>query len=116
MTGPMDKLQARRTALLWLVLVVAGTGLFAGTVDHPFVYDDLHSIKYNPHLRSLRSVPEYFGNPHTFSSQRGGYMFRPVLLTTYALNYRAGRYADQSADQLVAAGQLDRGVARGGTR
>jgi Tfp pilus assembly protein PilF len=64
-----------------LALVVFGPGL-AG----PFVYDDLHSIVYNPHLRTLARLPQFFFDPATFSGQANGFMFRPLVVTSYALN------------------------------
>lgn len=80
----------RVTWAIWAALLVVGISLYAGTANHPFVYDDLHSVKYNPHIRDLGELPEYFTDLHTFSSQRTGFMFRPVLLASYALNYRFG--------------------------
>ena len=78
------------SALTWAAFLVVGVVLYADTGSHPFVYDDLHSIKYNPHIRDLSQVPRYFTDLNTFSSQRTGYMFRPALLITYALNYSVG--------------------------
>ena len=78
---------------MWLLLAAVGVLLYASTLNHPFHYDDLHSIKYNPHIRSLTHLPDFFSDPHTFSSQRAGYMFRPVLLISYALNYAIGGQA-----------------------
>jgi tetratricopeptide (TPR) repeat protein len=69
---------------------VLGVVLYAGTLAHPFHYDDRHSIQYNPHLRSLAKIPEYFTDLHTFSSDSRGTMFRPLVLISYALNYALG--------------------------
>ena len=59
---------------------VVGLGLFAPALDYPFHYDDRHSIEYNKHLRSLGNIPAFFTDPGTFSSERVGTMFRPLLL------------------------------------
>jgi len=96
--GQMVSLQGRVVAKVsgvrfWLLLLAAGVLLYAGALSHPFHYDDLHSIKYNPHIRSLANLPDFFTNPHTFSSQSAGFMFRPVLLISYALNYAIGGQA-----------------------
>lgn len=67
--------------LFWLALV------YGHTLNHPFHYDDKHSIKYNPHIRSLSNASSFFTDLGSFSSDSRGRMFRPVLLLSYALNY-----------------------------
>ncbi|MFH1571938.1 MAG: tetratricopeptide repeat protein [Gemmatimonadota bacterium] len=79
-----------RPAAVWAGLALVGWLTFANAVHNPFAYDDLHSIKYNPHIRSLAQVPRYFVDPHTFSSLRDGYMYRPLLLVSYAANHWMG--------------------------
>ena len=64
--------------------------MYGNALQNPFHYDDHHSIKYNPHIRSLDNIPRLFSDPQTFSSRQAGYMFRPALLTSYALNYAVG--------------------------
>ena len=70
-------------ALGALVLVVHGT---AG-LDGGFHYDDKHSVVDNPHIRSLSQIPRFFADPSTFSVDPERGMYRPVLLTTYALDH-----------------------------
>lgn len=72
------------------VLLATGLAVFANAIGNPFHYDDLHSILYNPHLRSLRQIPAYFLDPGTFSGQQMGFMFRPLLLMSYAINWALG--------------------------
>jgi len=57
-----------------------------------FHYDDLHSIVENYHVRSLAEIPGYFADPATFSSEPSMAMYRPVVLTTYALAYALAGY------------------------
>ncbi len=68
-------------------MALVGGGLYWGALNNPFHYDDLHSIRHNPHIRSLANIPTFFVDLHTFSSERAGTMFRPLLLCSYALNY-----------------------------
>ncbi len=68
-------------------MALVGGGLYWGALNNPFHFDDLHSIRHNPHIRSLANVPSFFVDLHTFSSERAGTMFRPLLLCSYALNY-----------------------------
>ena len=70
-----------------LIFSLIGVGLFANALNNPFHFDDRHSIEYNRHLRSLANIPQFFTDPGTFSSERRGTMFRPLLLSSYAFNY-----------------------------
>ena len=71
----------------FLLLVLLGLAVFGNALQMPFHYDDLHSILYNPHIRSLADVPRHFVDPSTFSSRVRGYMYRPLLMSTYSLDY-----------------------------
>ncbi len=77
----------RFRAKVVLLFLLLGVGLYANSLSNPFHYDDLHSVRYNPHIRRLDAVPAFFLDPGTFSGRLEGFMFRPVLLVTYALNY-----------------------------
>ena len=68
-------------ALAALVLAVHGSSGGGG-----FHYDDEHSVAGNPHIRSLAQVPRFFVDPTLFSVDAERGMYRPVLLTTYALD------------------------------
>ena len=68
-----------------LLLVVAL--VYGRSVDDPFHFDDRHSIVDNTNLRSLSDVPRYFVDPGAFSVDSTLTMYRPLLLTTFAVNY-----------------------------
>ena len=88
----MDRIVASRG---WALALILGCGLLAfhNVLDHSFHYDDDHSIRENPHLRSLANVPRFFIDPGAFSGMPEARMYRPLLLTTYALNYAIAGYA-----------------------
>ena len=65
-----------------LVFLVYSSGVF-----HPFHYDDLHSIRDNPHLRSVENIPQFFYRTDFFSADPRGRMYRPLVLVSYAFNY-----------------------------
>ncbi|MEW6750768.1 MAG: tetratricopeptide repeat protein [Candidatus Latescibacterota bacterium] len=71
----------------WAIFALLGLGLYGSALDNPFHYDDRHSVQYNHHIRSLGNLPAFFTDPATFSSSASGYMYRPLLLATYAANY-----------------------------
>ena len=71
--------------LFILVALVYRTG-----IEVPFHYDDIHSIKDNPNIRSLSNIPVFFQRADMFTVDERSSMFRPVVLVTYALNYYIG--------------------------
>ena len=58
--------------------------------DRTFHYDDFHSIVHNPHIQTLDSIPLFFVDPARFSLDEKQAMYRPVVLTSYAINYALG--------------------------
>ena len=57
------------------------------SLGNPFHYDDSHSIVNNLHIRDLGNIPAFFHDPTLFSEDPESAMFRPLLLTSFALNY-----------------------------
>jgi len=70
-----------------LVFACIGGLVYFNALGNPFHYDDHHSIKHNPHIRSLGNLGRYFTDLQTFSVEQRGTMFRPLLLASYAVNY-----------------------------
>ena len=66
-------------------IVVAALIAYGCASAGTFVYDDLHSVRDNPHLRTLTNVPAFFVDPGMFSSLSR--MYRPVLLTSFAVDH-----------------------------
>ncbi len=69
----------------WLVVLLAmcayGAALFG-----EFVFDDIHSVSANPAVHSLANFGQFWTDPDAFSAGPGR-MYRPVLLTTFAINW-----------------------------
>ena len=79
----------------WVVSALVLTACvlcYANSLGGSFHYDDFHSIVDNPGIRSLARVPAFFSDPSLFSSDAAKGMYRPILLTTFALNYAVGGY------------------------
>ena len=74
-------------AILALIVVV-----YANSLENSFHYDDSHSIVENPHIRSLANLPSFFLEPETFSGEPAMAMYRPVLVSSFAINYAAAEY------------------------
>ena len=68
-------------AAVFLLALLAYGAAVAGT----YAFDDVHSVADNPALRDVANVPSYWTDPSAFS--RGiGRMYRPALLSSFALN------------------------------
>lgn len=53
------------------------------------IYDDLHSVRDNLALRSLAEIPRFFYDTGAFSAL-DAHMYRPVVLTSLALDHAVG--------------------------
>ena len=74
------------------LLVLLPTLVYLNSFGNPFHYDDTHSITGNPNIRSLANIPAFFYDLTLFSESPENAMFRPLLLTTYAVNYALAGY------------------------
>ncbi|HEY2775245.1 MAG TPA: tetratricopeptide repeat protein [Candidatus Binatia bacterium] len=70
-------------ALLLCGLAVA----YWGSFGVGFYFDDAYGISGNPAIRSVSNIPSFFSDPFTLTTVRENVDLRPVLVTTYALNY-----------------------------
>lgn len=69
---------------------------YANALENPFHYDDFHSIVDNENIRSIRSIPSFFVDPSAFSARPENAMYRPLLLSSFALNYAVSGYGTWS--------------------
>ena len=76
----------------YLALICLPMAVYLNSIQNPFHYDDIHSIVDNPHIRQLGNIPSFFVDPTLFSAQEENAMFRPLLLTTFAVNYAISGY------------------------
>ncbi len=74
------------------LLAIISLLVYANSYRNTFHYDDFHSLTKNIHIRKLSNIPKFFRDPQTFSSKAGVKMVRPVLLTSFALNYAWSGY------------------------
>jgi Flp pilus assembly protein TadD len=65
-----------------------------------FHFDDDHAIANNPYVRSIAFIPRYFTDATTFSVLPLNQSYRPVLQTTFAIDYRLGGGYNPLAFQL----------------
>ena len=91
------------------ILAAVGLVTYHGTFGNGLHYDDEHSIIKNPHIRSLGNIPDFFRDPATFSVNPDWRMYRPLLVTTYALNYWLASPQSERQARKVVAGQVVEG-------
>jgi tetratricopeptide (TPR) repeat protein len=68
-----------------ILIAMAATLAFGVSVGGDFVFDDVHSVRDNPALRSLWNIPAFFVDVDLFSSLDCR-LYRPVLLTSFAID------------------------------
>jgi Flp pilus assembly protein TadD len=76
---------------LWLaVLLAAVAAAYANHFGNGFHFDDANVIVENAWVRDLRNVPRFFVDPTTYSTLPDHHIYRPITLTTLAIDYRLG--------------------------
>ena len=79
----MNNLFATRAG--WVVVLLAMCAYGASLLGE-FVFDDIHSVSANPAVHSLANFGQFWTDPDAFSAGQGR-MYRPALLTSFAVNW-----------------------------
>lgn len=89
---PHEPAAVSRGAFLLLTSVAAVLIVFAyaNSLHNDFHFDDSHVIVNNVYIRSLRNIPLFFKDAHTFSSLPSNSTYRPIVSLSYAIDYAAG--------------------------
>lgn len=74
--------------MLAFVIVAA----YSNALRTGFHFDDWHVIEQNPHIRSLSTIPRFFVDPDTTTILHENKDLRPLLMTTFAINYAISGY------------------------
>lgn len=85
MTGPRGTVQRRALCCAAAIFALAWFA-YGLSLAGDYVFDDLHSVRGNPALHDLGNLGRFWTDPSAFSSGLGR-MYRPVLLTSLALNW-----------------------------
>jgi tetratricopeptide (TPR) repeat protein len=80
-----------RTPVLCLGLALVVLAAYANHFQNKFHFDDSHTIVENGSIRDLRNVPKFFTDASRFSVNAAGQVYRPVVSTSLAIDYRLGR-------------------------
>jgi len=80
----------QRSLLILGLFVAVGLVVYTNSLGNPFQYDDQLGITDNWNIRTLKNIPAFFADPKMLTSNQlgpqGGH-YRPLVLTSYALNY-----------------------------
>jgi len=81
----------RRPVLFSLIVITGALLLFySNSFTADWHYDDFHHIKENINIRKLSNIPLFFKDTTTFSRNPNTTMYRPLLMSTHAINYQIG--------------------------
>ena len=81
----------RRTYLAACTLALAVViAVYANHFRNGFHFDDSHTIENNAYIRDVRNIPLFFQSARTFSAIASQQSYRPLVTTTFALDYRLG--------------------------
>ncbi len=75
----------RRQRLVALGIALLAVLAYGAALGGDYVFDDVHSVSANPALHDLGNLPSFWIDPAAFSVGIGK-MYRPALLSTFALN------------------------------
>jgi protein O-mannosyl-transferase len=81
-------------AFIAAFLIVAA---YANSLHNDFHFDDGHVIVNNVYIHSLRNIPLFFTDAHTFSSLPQNSTYRPLVTLSFAVDYAAGHGLDPVA-------------------
>lgn len=84
----------RKRMLVVGSLLLASFAIWWGSIDNSFHYDDEHSIQLNIHVRVqpvaselVEGIALFFTDPAAFSRDAKKGMYRPLLVTSFAMNH-----------------------------
>jgi protein O-mannosyl-transferase len=80
-----------RTPFLCLGLTLVVLAVYANHFQNWFHFDDAPTIVENRFVRDLHNVPGFFTDATRFSVNPAGQVYRPVVSTSLAIDYRLGK-------------------------
>jgi tetratricopeptide (TPR) repeat protein len=69
------------------ILLIALVGVYSNHFDNGFHFDDSHCVVNNIYIRDVKNIPLFFKDATTFSSLPQNQSYRPMVTTSYAIDY-----------------------------
>ena len=86
-----------------LLVAVVSILVYSNSLDNSFHYDDAFTIVDNVLIRDIGNIPQFFIKGITSTPDKfGKLLYRPLTMTTYALNYSVGKLNHHSDIRLPA--------------
>ncbi|HEY3738537.1 MAG TPA: tetratricopeptide repeat protein [Bryobacteraceae bacterium] len=85
---------SQKFAALCLVTGVLVVGVYSNHFGNAFHFDDNHSIVDNPYVRDLHNIPRFFEDGSTASVLPPNRAWRPLVMTSVAIDYWLGKGLD----------------------
>ncbi len=83
-------LSNRKLAAGYLAVAALVVLVYSNHFHNDFQFDDSHSIVNNPYIRDLRNIPRFFTDAETASILPANRAWRPLVMTSLAIDYRLG--------------------------
>jgi len=77
----------RNLYLIALIFIIALAGVYSNHFDNDFHFDDSHCVVNNLYIRDIKNIPAFFKDATTFSSLPQNQSYRPLVTTSYAIDY-----------------------------
>jgi protein O-mannosyl-transferase len=81
---------ASRRVMLYAAGILLIAVSYGNSLSNSFHFDDSHVIENNAYIRSLRNVPRFFADAHTFSSLPSNATYRPLVSLSLAVDFALG--------------------------
>jgi tetratricopeptide (TPR) repeat protein len=89
-----EGLPLKKTLIYITLLIAAVTLTYSNHFNNSFHFDDSHTIENNIFIQDIKNSPLFFKDGTTFSSLPSNQSYRPVVSTSLALDYWAGKGYD----------------------
>lgn len=73
-----------------LIAIAVAAAAYSNSFQNSFHFDDSHVVENNLYIRSLKNVPLFFRDATTATSLPANAVYRPLVITTLALDYWIG--------------------------
>lgn len=82
--------RARTTHLWAIALALLAAAVYANSLANGFAWDDVLIVQDNEAIRNLAGVPDLFTRPYWPSGDPARGLYRPVTLTSFAIDWALG--------------------------
>jgi Tfp pilus assembly protein PilF len=86
----VNPFQKQFKVIVVIVVLFMLAFVYSGHFHNGFFYDDVYCIQQNLALQSLKNIPAFFSDAHSFASIPAYQTYRPFYLLSFAIDYYIG--------------------------